>query len=69
MGFNYRMHPILIGILSIFVLFGAGYLASLILGGPRPDMSALTIWRSRKTDETASRLENMDAPDRVGVKG
>ena len=47
LGFNFRMHPVLIGIFSHPLLFGSGYLASLILGGPPPpagSLAGLTVW-------------------------
>jgi SSS family solute:Na+ symporter len=47
LGFNFRMHPVLIGIFSHPLLFGSGYLASLILGGPPPpaaSLTGLTVW-------------------------
>ncbi len=44
LGFNFRMHPLLIGALSHFVLFGVGYAASLALGGHRPALEGLTVW-------------------------
>jgi hypothetical protein len=51
MGFNFRLNPLLIGILSHVVLFVVGYLASRGLGGSRTDLAGLTIWnlRSRRS--------------------
>jgi SSS family solute:Na+ symporter len=34
--FNFNLNPILIGVIGHVVLFGVGYLASLLLGGHRP---------------------------------
>jgi solute:Na+ symporter, SSS family len=50
LGINFKMHPIMIGIFSHFILFGTGYVASLLLGGYRPDLTGLTIWDSRAVD-------------------
>lgn len=48
LGFNFEMNPILIGVFGHVVLFGVGYLASVILGGWRPEnVKRLTFgWRS-----------------------
>jgi SSS family solute:Na+ symporter len=43
LGFNYTMNPILIGAISHFVLFIAGYAASRLAGGPRGDLAGLTV--------------------------
>jgi SSS family solute:Na+ symporter len=50
LGFNFNMHPIMIGVLSHFILFISGYFASLIFGGYRPELTGLTIG-SRKESE------------------
>lgn len=43
-GFNWEMNPILIGVFGHFVLFGVGYVTSLLFGGYRPDnVQQLTI--------------------------
>ncbi len=47
LGFNFQMHPIMIGVFSHFILFASGYLASLAFGGYRPDVAGLTIWKDR----------------------
>ncbi len=48
-GFNWDMNPILIGVLGHFVLFGTGYLASVLCGGYRPeDVEDLTFWSKKK---------------------
>lgn len=45
MGINFTMNPILIGVFSHFILFGVGYVVSLIFGGYRPDdVDRLTIF-------------------------
>ncbi len=44
LGVNFTMNSILIGVFSHFVLFGVGYLGSLLLGGYKPDLSGLTVW-------------------------
>jgi SSS family solute:Na+ symporter len=52
LGFNFNMHPIMIGIFSHPLLFVSGYLASLVLGGEPPQIAGLTIWdRRRETTE------------------
>ncbi len=51
LGFNFTMNPILIGVFSHFVLWGAGYLASIAFGGYRPDLSGLTIWGAAPVEE------------------
>ncbi|MBA2733134.1 MAG: sodium/solute symporter [Acidobacteria bacterium] len=50
LGFNFNMHPIMIGVFSHFILFITGYFASLIFGGYRPELTGLTIG-SRKEAE------------------
>lgn len=48
LGFNFEMNPILIGIFGHLVLFGAGWLASRVLGGHRPEnVRDLTFWSER----------------------
>jgi solute:Na+ symporter, SSS family len=59
LGFNFNMHPIMIGVLSHFILFITGYLASVALGGYRPDLQGLTIW-SREP-------ERLDTPSGQGL--
>ncbi|HOE96976.1 MAG TPA: sodium/solute symporter [Candidatus Sumerlaeota bacterium] len=50
-GVNFTMNPILIGVFGHFVLFGVGYLVSLIFGGYRPDdVEQLTIFRRKDLD-------------------
>ena len=51
--FNYTLSPFVIGIFSHFVLMGAGMLASILAGGPRPDTKDLTFWDvlERKREE------------------
>lgn len=50
MGLNFPLNPILIGVLGHFVLFGVGYVASLVLGGYRPqDAEQLTFYQFRRT--------------------
>lgn len=44
LGWNFRMHPILIGVLSHPVLFLSGYAASRLLGGAPADLTGLTAW-------------------------
>lgn len=45
--FNFEMNPILIGVFSHAVLFGVGYLASLLFGGHRPEnVEQLTFRRA-----------------------
>lgn len=48
LGWNFTLHPILIGVFSHFVLFGAGYAASRIWGGYKPDLAGLTFWTLRE---------------------
>lgn len=44
-GFNWSMNPILVGISGHFILFAAGYGASVAAGGHRPDdIDDLTFW-------------------------
>ena len=44
LGVNFTLHALMIGVLSNFVLFTVGYLASLFLGGHRPELVGLTVW-------------------------
>jgi SSS family solute:Na+ symporter len=51
LGFNFRMNPLLIGVISHLALFGVGYAASLAPGGHRPLLAGLTVWdRPRRMD-------------------
>jgi SSS family solute:Na+ symporter len=44
LGLNFRLHPIMIGIISHPLLFIVGYVSSLALGGYRPELKGLTAW-------------------------
>ena len=47
LGYNFRMHPIMIGIISHPLLFISGYLASFLTGGGdklNRDLAGLTMW-------------------------
>lgn len=45
MGFNFDLNPLLIGVIGHLVLFGTGWIASLLFGGYRPDdVKRLTYW-------------------------
>lgn len=46
LGIQFQMNPIMIGILSHFVVFITGYAASRIFGGTVPELTGLTIWDS-----------------------
>jgi SSS family solute:Na+ symporter len=49
LGWNFPLNPILIGICGHAVLFGAGWLASRLFGGHRPDnVEDLTYWGLKK---------------------
>lgn len=52
--FNFEMNPILIGLFSHIVLFGTGYIASLILGGYRPENVEQFTIRHRPASTTDS---------------
>jgi len=54
-GFNWSMNPLLVGVFGHFIVFGVGYLVSLVSGGSRPaDVEDLTIWSSKlRVPETA----------------
>ncbi|MBI4621770.1 MAG: hypothetical protein HY736_00950 [Verrucomicrobia bacterium] len=55
LGFNFPLHPILIGLCSHLVLFGAGFLASRLFGGHVPDnVESLTYWSTKKTVPAAT---------------
>ncbi len=49
-AFNYSMNTILIGIFGQFVMFGVGYISSLIVGGYRPDDIDHLTFGSHKLD-------------------
>jgi SSS family solute:Na+ symporter len=54
-GFNWEMNPMLIGVFGHFVLFGTGYIASMLLGGFRPDdVRRLTVYELKNVDVTAT---------------
>jgi SSS family solute:Na+ symporter len=53
LGFNFELNPILIGVIGHLVLFVVGYLASLLLGGYRPEnVDRLTFRTLRKIKPT-----------------
>ena len=51
LGINYRMHPLMIGLISHIVMFVCGYLASLFRPDRRDDLRGLTIWSLREVRE------------------
>jgi solute:Na+ symporter, SSS family len=51
LGFNFQMHPIMIGVFSHLIMFASGYLASLVFGGYKPDLTGLTIWNDLPSDK------------------
>jgi len=54
-GFNWEMNSILIGVFGHFVLFGVGYLASMIFGGYKPDdVRRLTVYELKRIDQDAT---------------
>lgn len=58
MGFNFPFNPILIGVFGHIILFTAGYLASLVLGGYRPDdVDRLTFASFRRKHLKVGRLD------------
>ena len=46
---NFEMNPILIGVIGNLVSFGVGYLASLVLGGHRPEKTSQYTFRSEQS--------------------
>jgi SSS family solute:Na+ symporter len=51
---NFELNPILIGVFSHLVLFGVGYLVSLLYGGYRPDhVEHLTIYHKPADPDSA----------------
>jgi solute:Na+ symporter, SSS family len=53
LGFNFPLNPVLIGVVGHLVLFGAGWIASKVLGGHRPeDVERLTIFGLRLGNAT-----------------
>ncbi len=50
LGFNFTFNSILIGVFSHFILFGVGYIASLVVGGYRPELAGLTVWDKRPVE-------------------
>jgi SSS family solute:Na+ symporter len=58
LGFNFEMNPILIGFLGHVVLFVTGYVASLALGGYRPDdVERLTFRHRPASNSTGGNYE------------
>jgi solute:Na+ symporter, SSS family len=50
---NYAWNVKLIGVFSSLILLGVGLPTSLILGGPRTDVTELTVWGSRTAERPA----------------
>ena len=49
-GFNFGFHPMMLGVLSHFVVFITGFVVSMVFGGHRPDdVDQLTIRRKHPT--------------------
>lgn len=47
LGFNFPLNPILIGILGHLIVFGVGYITSVLFGGWRPENLDRLVYRSR----------------------
>ena len=72
LGFNFTMHPIMIGIFSHPLLFISGYLVSLLLGGYRPQLAGLTIWdrpSKHASQEAAPSVIEVQRTSPVGESG
>ena len=55
LGWNFRMHPIMIGLISHVVVFAGGFIASIGIKDARSDLAGLTLWslhQVRKDKET-----------------
>jgi SSS family solute:Na+ symporter len=61
LGFNFTMHPILLGVFSHVVLFVVGYVTSLLFGGYRPDNVDQLTFR-RKNSPAAPGASRPDTP-------
>jgi solute:Na+ symporter, SSS family len=54
-GFNWEMNSMLIGVFGHFVLFGTGYLVSILFGGYRPDnVRRLTVYELKNVEPSAA---------------
>jgi SSS family solute:Na+ symporter len=52
LGWNFPLNPLLIGVVGHLVLFGTGYVSSVLFGGHRPDdVERLTYHRLRRIRE------------------
>lgn len=51
LGWNFRMHPLMIGLLSHLILFACGYVASVVFGDPPGPLAGLTIGSGVKRRE------------------
>jgi SSS family solute:Na+ symporter len=43
-SFNFKLHPVMIGVLGHLVLLSAGYVASLFFAAPEKSYRAMTLW-------------------------
>jgi hypothetical protein len=42
--FNFKLHPVMIGVLGHLILLSVGYVASLFFAAPEKSYRALTLW-------------------------
>lgn len=61
---RYKMNPILIGIFSHFVLFGVGYVASLLVGKRPANLAGLTVWDARELMHKQRAVDDADNANR-----
>ena len=60
--FNFSLNPILIGVIGHFVLFGVGYVASIILGGSRPERVEELTFRWNALRRAAAEADRQAIP-------
>jgi SSS family solute:Na+ symporter len=64
---RFNMNPLLIGMFTHFVLFGVGYVASLLCGEKRADLKGLTVWDARELMHKQRVLDDKAREDETGA--
>src|SRR5262249_10529067 len=57
-SYNFKLHPVMIGVLGHLILLSVGYVASLFFAAPEKESRAMTLWgwlESRKNTAEANR--------------
>ena len=59
-SYNFKLHPVMIGVLGHLILLGVGYAASLFFAAPEKECRAMTLWGWLENRRSTRSNENPD---------